>query len=130
MKRVLLFTIITAPHIIHAQTPSWKPGLESASKEKIQQMLPHIKNPRIGLITNQTGKSLKKQRNIDVLLRQKINITTVFVPEHGLHGSIPAEKIVLHGVDRKTKLPIVSLYKGHGPASIDQHYIDSIDAFM
>jgi uncharacterized protein YbbC (DUF1343 family) len=129
MKRVLLLIIMT-PHIIHAQTPSWKPGLESASKEKIQQMLPHIKNPRIGLITNQTGKSLKKQRNVDVLLRQKINITTVFVPEHGLHGSIPAEKAVLHGIDRKTKLPIVSLYKGHGFASIDQDYLDNIDAFM
>ncbi|PKP25139.1 MAG: DUF1343 domain-containing protein [Bacteroidetes bacterium HGW-Bacteroidetes-2] len=47
---------------------------------------------------------------IDSLLSHNINITKVFVPEHGFRGTADAGEIIKDGKDIKTGLPIISLY--------------------
>jgi uncharacterized protein YbbC (DUF1343 family) len=63
----------------------------------------------VALIINQTsvvnGESL-----LDTLLKQHINIVTVFVPEHGFRGNADAGAHVNNDTDAKTGLPLVSLY--------------------
>jgi len=82
-------------------------GLENIPDEFIEK----IKHARIGLITNQTGKDQSGNRNIDILRAKHLNLTAILVPEHGLDGTIPAGQEVLNTVDKKTGIPIVSLYK-------------------
>ena len=76
-------------------------GLENIPDSFIQK----IKNARIGLITNQTGKNQLGQRNIDILLKKGLNIKTIFVPEHGLSGTILAGKDVDNSIDKITSIP-------------------------
>lgn len=69
----------------------------------------------VGLITNQTGKDSLGRRTIDVLVSRGIPITCMFAPEHGIEGSVAAEKEVHDMVDPITKIPVMSLYgKGTG----------------
>jgi len=64
----------------------------------------------VGLITNQTGKDQTGKRNVDVLQEKGLHIKKIFVPEHGLDGNVKAGKSVANSIDKKTTIPIISLY--------------------
>ncbi len=69
----------------------------------------------IGLLTNQSGLDSKGQRTIDYLYslsKDKILLTTLFSPEHGISGKADTDKIGPE-VDEVTKLPVTSLYGAH-----------------
>lgn len=84
----------------------------------------------IAIVTNQTGKTSSGERTIDALVRQGYNLKKIFVPEHGLDGQTLAEKHVDDHTCVKTKLPVISLYKGGGNPwgrfSDEVHDIDAI----
>src|SRR5690606_581125 len=68
-----------------------------------------IKGKRVGLITNHTGLLPDGTHLIDLLNDNKdVNLTLLFGPEHGLRGE--EDTHVADGVDKKTGLPIISLY--------------------
>jgi uncharacterized protein YbbC (DUF1343 family) len=79
-----------------------------------------LNNKKVGIVTNQTGiiratridtTSIKKTISIvDYLLSNKINIQTIFSPEHGFRGTADAGEHVVDGKDTKTGLNIISLY--------------------
>jgi len=58
---------------------------------------------------NQTS-VVDKEHLVDFLLKNKINITCIFAPEHGFRGDHSAGEKVKTTVDAKTKLPVFSLY--------------------
>lgn len=91
-------------------------GLENMQDKVWEYLSKQSKNSfKIGLITNQTGRDSKGKRAVDVLLQRGIAITCMFAPEHGIEGSIGAEKEVHDTVDSSTNIPVVSLYgKGTG----------------
>ena len=63
----------------------------------------------VGLVTNQTGRDARGQRNIDLLAAAPgVRLTAIFSPEHGLGGDADAE--VPHGRDPITGIPVWSLY--------------------
>ena len=69
-----------------------------------------LKNKRVGLITNQTGKDQNGNSIIDLLFKAPdVKLTTLFSPEHGIRGALDQEKIT-DSKDEKTGLPILSLY--------------------
>lgn len=64
---------------------------------------------RVGLITNHTGLSRSGASDIDILhASTQCNLVALFSPEHGIRGD--ADEIVAGGVDKKTQLPLYSLY--------------------
>lgn len=65
---------------------------------------------RVGLLAHQASIDSNKTHTLDILLKNKINITKLFSPEHGLWGKVQDMESVDSGVDPKTKLPIKSLY--------------------
>ena len=68
-----------------------------------------IKGKRVGLVTNHTGLLPDGKHLIDVLNDHKdVQLTLLFGPEHGLRGE--EDTHVADGVDKKTGLPIISLY--------------------
>lgn len=72
--------------------------------------LPLLKNKTIGIVTNQTGLMKDKTFLVDFLVKNNIEIKTIFAPEHGFRGDADAGEHVKNGVDTKTGVPIISLY--------------------
>ena len=72
--------------------------------------LPLLKNKTIGIVTNQTGLMKDKTFLVDFLVKNNIQIKSIFAPEHGFRGDADAGEHVKNGVDTKTGIPIVSLY--------------------
>jgi uncharacterized protein YbbC (DUF1343 family) len=69
-----------------------------------------LRGKRVGLITNATG--LAGGRHLVDLLHEApgLELTAIFAPEHGLRGSEEAGAAVKDAVDRRTGVPVYSLY--------------------
>ena len=101
---LLLFTALT----VCAQTANVKVGAEST-----KEYFPILKNKRVAIMSNHTG-MVGKEHLLDLLIRNKFNVTTIFSPEHGFRGDADAGEHVSSSVDEKTGVPIRSLYDGKG----------------
>jgi uncharacterized protein YbbC (DUF1343 family) len=70
-----------------------------------------IKGKRVGLLTHPAGVNRQGVSTIDVLRRAKdAKLVALFGPEHGIYGDEKAEVIIPNRVDRRTGLPVFSLY--------------------
>ncbi|MBA4251689.1 MAG: DUF1343 domain-containing protein [Chlorobiaceae bacterium] len=70
-----------------------------------------IENKRLGIVTNHTAILSNGSHLVDELLtKDRIVITALFGPEHGIRGAAPAGIKIDHSVDSKTNLPVYSLY--------------------
>jgi uncharacterized protein YbbC (DUF1343 family) len=68
-----------------------------------------LKNLRVGLLTNHTGRAQDGAATIDLLASAAgVNLVALFSPEHGIRGILDAS--VPSTTDDKTGLPIYSLY--------------------
>ncbi len=68
-----------------------------------------LKGKRVGLVTNQSGRSKSGESTIDVLFGAKdVKLVALFSPEHGIRGLVDRE--VPDSRDEATGLPIFSLY--------------------
>lgn len=72
--------------------------------------LPLLKNKTVAIVTNQTGLMSDKTFLVDFLVKNDIDIKTIFAPEHGFRGDADAGEHVKNGLDKKTGIPIISLY--------------------
>lgn len=70
-----------------------------------------IDGKNIGLVTNQTGLLPDGTHVRDFLHNYKgANLTSLYAPEHGIDGNVPAGKYVESYVDEKTGIPVYSIY--------------------
>ncbi len=68
-----------------------------------------LRGRRVGLVTNQTGRSRAGASTIDLLASARdVTMVALFSPEHGIRGL--ADDAVASSRDAKTGLPIYSLY--------------------
>lgn len=73
--------------------------------------LPELAGTRFGLITNHTGVDRYLRSIIDVLQdRDGIELVAFFGPEHGVRGEAQAGTTVSRSIDKRTGLPVHSLY--------------------
>lgn len=75
------------------------------------EYFPTLKNKRIAVLSNHTG-MVGNEHLVDLLVRNKFNVTGIFSPEHGFRGDADAGEHVASSVDKKTGIPIRSLYDG------------------
>ncbi|MDD4077378.1 MAG: DUF1343 domain-containing protein [Bacilli bacterium] len=75
----------------------------------IDEHLDVFSGKRVGLITNPTGINSKYQSTIDVL-HEKVNLTALFAPEHGIRGDRQAGDTIGAYTDKATGLTVYSLY--------------------
>ena len=88
-----------------------------------------LKGKRIGLITNQTGRDRRGESTVDVLHDAPgVKLVAIFVPEHGLRGTVKDGKAIRDGRDDQTGLPVYSLYgKTQRPTP---EMLDGLDAIV
>ena len=113
---------------LHAQPSrlSFKFGLENIPSSLIVR----LKNMRIGLITNQTGKDQAGRATLEVLRNYGISIQVLLVPEHGLTGLVQAEHQVVDTVDAQSGLPVISLYTAGAGKAIQETTMHNLDALI
>jgi len=84
-----------------------KTGLDVLLAEKLHL----LRGRRVGLVTNPTGVTSDLQSTVDVLHRAAgVHLAALFGPEHGFSASAPDGVAVASERDRRTGLPVHSLY--------------------
>jgi len=86
-----------------------------------------LRDLKIGLVTNHSGRTRDGKSAIDVLFRAPgVKLVKLFSPEHGIRGEL--DTVVPDGKDDATGLTIVSLYgKDRKPRARD---LDGLDALV
>ena len=112
---------------------------------QIGKYLSLLNGGKVGIVANQTSVIFKvndkqiattssKSRNdnythlVDSLLSLDIDVKKVFAPEHGFRGTADAGEKVKDGIDKKTGLPIISLYGKNRKPSTEQ--LENIDVLI
>ncbi len=77
--------------------------------EQFTEYLPILKGKRVGVIANQTS-FVGNCHLVDTLLSLDVNVVKVFGPEHGFRGDHADGAHISNEKDKKTGLPVISLY--------------------
>lgn len=92
--------------------------------EQTELYIPLLKGKRVGMVLNQTS-IIGNKHSVDSLQSLGINIVKVFGPEHGFRGQASAGAKVNDNIDKKTGIPVISLYGTHyKPTVADLNGID------
>src|SRR5882724_6832980 len=85
-----------------------KLGVERLLTEKTDL----LKGARVGLVCNQASVNHDFRHAADLFHEHpSVNLTALFGPQHGIRGDVQDNMIETgHAIDRKTGLPIYSLY--------------------
>ena len=87
--------------------------------ERTSLYLPILKEKNIAIVGNQTS-MIDNTHLVDSLMNLNINIVKVFAPEHGFRGRGDAGEIIKNELDKKTGLPIISIYGKNKKPSVKQ----------
>lgn len=98
----------TAPD--SASVNTGKPAEElMVGAAQISSYLPQLSGKRVGMVVNHTS-MVGNTHLVDTLLSLQVPVKKIFAPEHGFRGEADAGEHVSNGIDKKTSLPLVSLY--------------------
>ena len=125
MKLLMLAIVITINSLsVCAQTqPAEK---VQTGADRMEVYLPLLKNKKVAIFANPTS-VVGKTHLVDTLLKSGIKIVKIFGPEHGFRGDADAGEHVSDQIDKKTGIPIVSLYGNHKkPTSEDLANVDVV----
>ncbi len=88
-----------------------------------------LKGKRIGLLTHPAGVDRRGVPTVDVLLHAPgVKLVALFSAEHGIYGDTPQSTLIGNSIDKRTGLPVVSLYgkNGHRPTKAMLKGIDAL----
>ncbi len=92
--------------------------------DQLDEYLPLLKGKKVAMLVNHTS-TVGKSHIVDTLVKLGIDIRVVFGPEHGFRGDAPDGANIETTVDKKTGIPVVSLYgKKNKPTAEDLKDID------
>ena len=112
---LILLLIINCPGIF-AQAPNNGKLITGADRTGVY--LPLLKNKNVAVFANQTS-MVGNTHLIDTLLASDIRIVKIFGPEHGFRGDADAGEHVGDAKDKKTGIPVISLYGAHKKPTAD-----------
>src|SRR5436190_14553115 len=113
MKRFTTFSIIVYLIDFYSANAQVITGAE-----RMPIYLPMIEGKAVAVFANQTS-TIKNTHLVDSLLKRGINIVKIFGPEHGFRGNADAGAHVNNSTDKKTGIPIISLYGDHKKPTIE-----------
>ena len=115
MKKYILLAALFISFSAFSQTDKVKVGAE-----RTDQYFPLLRGKRVAVLSNQTG-MIGNEHLVDVLVKNKFNVVGIFSPEHGFRGTADAGEHLSSSIDKKTGIPIWSLYgSGGGKPSADK----------
>jgi uncharacterized protein YbbC (DUF1343 family) len=94
--------------------------------QNTEKYLPILQGKRVAIIANPSS-LINKTHLVDTLLSLKVNVKKIFSPEHGFRGKGDAGEKLSGFIDKKTGLPVISLYgKNMKPSISDLQDVDLI----
>ncbi len=98
----------------------------STGAEKTSVYLPWLAGKNVAVVANQTS-MINATSLVDSLIALKIKVKKIFCPEHGFRGTAENGEDVGNSIDKKTGLPVISLYGDHvKPLAKDLNGIDVV----
>ena len=97
-------------YLVAAQSATGNSVIPGA--ERMNVYLPLLKGKAVAVFANQTS-MVKNTHLVDTLISSGINVVKIFGPEHGFRGDADAGEHVGDEKDKKTGIPVVSLYGNH-----------------
>jgi len=98
----------------------------SPAADETKLYLGYLKGRNVGMVVNPTsiiGKN--KTTLVDSLVKLKVGIKKIYGPEHGFRGDASNGATVTNSIDKRTGIPVVSLYgKTFKPTPADLKGID------
>ncbi len=94
---------------------------------RVDLYLPMISGKTIAVVGNHTS-LIGSKHLVDSLLSLQIKIKVLFCPEHGFRGKLDAGEDVDDSKDKKTGLPIISLYGDHKKPSAKE--LEGVDVVL
>ena len=95
-----------------------------AGAERMEMYLPLLKGKSVAVFANQTS-MVQHTHLVDTLIKSGIKVVKIFGPEHGFRGDADAGEHVADFTDKKTGIPLISLYGEHKkPTSADLKDVD------
>ena len=108
----------------HNHTQSLRLGAD-----RMEALIPLLNDKQVGLVVNQTSVLGDGYTHLlDTLLAEGIQVKKVFAPEHGFRGTGDAGEEIDDSRDRKTDIPIVSIYGKQKKPSKEQ--LDELDVIV
>ena len=96
----------------------------TTGSERTEVYFPLLKGKSVAVFANQTS-MIKHTHLVDTLLNAGIRVVKIFSPEHGFRGDADAGEHVNNAVDKKTGIPVISLYGDHKkPTAADLTNVD------
>jgi len=108
----LFVVVLPAQEIAIFDNPIKTDAEITVGARRLDIYLPLITGKTIAIVGNQTS-LIGKTHLVDSLLALHIKIKVLFCPEHGFRGKEDAGKEIDNSKDKKTGLPIVSLFGDH-----------------
>ncbi|MDR0363516.1 MAG: DUF1343 domain-containing protein [Bacteroidales bacterium] len=105
MRKLLFFLILI---FLVLSLFSQNDGIKTGA-ERTELYFPLLGGKNIVLVVNQTS-VIGERHLVDTLLTAGFQIDKIFAPEHGFRGDADAGAVVKNAKDKKTGLPIVSIY--------------------
>lgn len=136
MKYGMYLSVLSMSLMMQVEATSFALGVENIPHNFFPKLQAQLKHPaRVGLITNQTGRTQNGVRTLDVLRSHGADVKRIFVPEHGFDGTGKAGEPITDTVDDTTGLEIVSLYGKTffgkiGTKKISRHAIHDLDVLV
>ena len=114
LKIFLQYALYFAPFNLAGQITNKVPKSFTITPgaDRMETYLPLLKGKAIAVFANQTS-VVKNTQLVDTLIKKGVNIVKIFGPEHGFRGNANAGEEVLNGIDKKSGLPVISLYGDH-----------------
>ncbi len=123
MKKVILYTFFAVLFFVSGFCQA---GKVIAGAERMEVYLPMLKSKSVAVFANQTS-VVGNTHLVDTLVKSGIKILKIFGPEHGFRGVADAGEHVKDGIDKKSGLPVISLYGNHKkPTKEDLQDVDVV----
>ena len=93
---------------------------------QFSKYVPSLKGLKVAIVANHTS-MIGNVHLVDTLIAQDVKVKKIFAPEHGFRGNAANGEHINNAIDKKSGLPIVSLYgKQKKPSSKELKGIDAI----
>jgi uncharacterized protein YbbC (DUF1343 family) len=106
---------------------AWNAFAQSSGASQTDSYFHLLQNKRVAVVANPTS-VVGKAHLVDTLLSVGIQVVKIFAPEHGFRGEAGNGDHVSNGFDKKTKLPIFSLYGSHTRPTADM--LSNVDVIV
>jgi uncharacterized protein YbbC (DUF1343 family) len=123
MKKVILSTFLA---LLFSISSFCQTGKVITGAERMETYLPMLKGKSVAVFANQTS-MVGNTHLVDTLAKAGLKLVKIFGPEHGFRGVADAGEHVKDGIDKKSALPVISLYGNHKkPTKEDLQDVDVV----